>query len=138
MPARTASSPPMTNAAKQAAIEARLTSVRGGDFIVFHDAYHYFEARFGVEAAGAVSLSDATSPGPARVAEVRKLIEEAGAACVFTEPQFDSALVDRLVEGTAAKVGTLDPHGVDIGLGPDLYPALLSNLAEALATCLEG
>lgn len=119
-------------------LEAALAPVRGRPFVVFHDAYHYFEARFGVEAAGAVALSDASSPGPARVEEIRALIRNAGAVCVFSEPQFDKRLVMRLIEDTGARSGELDPQGADIAPGPGLYPALLRKLGDDLAACLDG
>mgnify|MGYP001222218997 CR=1 FL=1 len=123
------------------ALEARVTEtlrpVQGTPFVVFHDAYHYFENRFDIEAAGAVSLSDASKPGPARVAEIRETIRTVGAACVFTEPQFRPVLVSTLVEGTDARTATLDPLGIDLTPGPDLYPQLLADLAGNLAGCLD-
>ena len=59
------------------------------NFIVFHDAYHYFENRFNVFATGAISLSDSRRPSPQRIKEVQKTIKELKVQCVFTEPQFD-------------------------------------------------
>ncbi|MGG7643369.1 zinc ABC transporter substrate-binding protein [Rhodovulum sp. YNF3179] len=116
--------------------DARLAPVRGLPFVVFHDAYHYFEARFDIEAAGAVSVSDATDPGPRRVAEIRDLIRDTGAACVFTEPQFPPRLVDTLIEGSTAQTGTLDPLGADLAPGAKLYPALIRGLADGMIDCL--
>ncbi|MGX1308797.1 zinc transport system substrate-binding protein [Amorphus suaedae] len=118
-------------------LETKLAPVRGAPFVVFHDGYHYFENRFDIEAAGAVSLSDASKPGPARVSEIRDTIRRLGAVCVFTEPQFQPTLVATIVEGTDARVATLDPLGLDLEPGPGLYPALLTRLADNLATCLD-
>lgn len=122
--------------ALQAEIAARLAPVRGRPFVVFHDAYRYFEKRFGIEAVGAVTLSDARTPGPARIAALRALIRETGAACVFREPQFRPALVATVAEGGGARVGVLDPIGANLEPGPGLYPALLRGLADGLAACL--
>lgn len=123
-------------AALSAELTDELAAVEGKNFIVFHDAYHYFENRFGFEAAGAVSLSDATAPGPARVEEIRDTIRNLNAVCVFAEPQFEPTLVATLVEGTDAGRGTLDPLGVNIEPGAGLYPELLRNLAGNLVDCL--
>ncbi len=117
-------------------IDARLAPLRGRPFVVFHDAYQYFEHRFGVEAAGAVTLSDARAPGPARLAQIRALIRETGAACIFREPQFRPALVETVAEDSGARVGVLDPVGATLEPGPGLYPALLRGLADGLAGCL--
>lgn len=123
-------------AALAAELEADLAPLRGRPFVVFHDAYHYFEHRFGIEAAGAVAVSDARPPGPARIARIRELIAETGAVCIFREPQFRPALVETVAEGSGVRIGTLDPVGATLAPGPALYPALLRGLAEALADCL--
>lgn len=117
-------------------IEAALAPARGRPFVVFHDAYHHFEARFGVEAAGAISLSDAAAPGPQRLEALRGLVREADVACIFAEPQFDPKLAALVAEGTKARVATLDPLGAGLTPGPDLYPALLRDIAAGLAACL--
>jgi zinc transport system substrate-binding protein len=120
----------------RAEVEALLAPLRGRPFIVFHDAFHYFEHRFAIEAAGAVSLSDARAPGPARIAEIRDRIRALGAVCLFAEPQLRTALIATVAEGTGARIGMLDPLGAGLQPGPDLYPALLRNLAGGLADCL--
>lgn len=123
-------------AALIAEIEADLAPLRGRGFIVFHDAYRYFEHRFGIEAAGAIAVSDAAAPSPARVADIRAAIEGMDAACVFAEPQFEPALVETVTEGTGARTGVLDPLGATLEPSPALYPTLLRNLADSLVGCL--
>jgi zinc transport system substrate-binding protein len=117
-------------------IRADLEPLADRGFVVFHDAYHYFEARFGIEATGAIRLGDAVEPGPRRVAEIRDTIRAQDAACVFAEPQFEPRLIETVVEGTDARVGVLDPLGADLELGPELYPRLLGNLRDSLVDCL--
>jgi len=122
--------------ALSAEIAATLAPVQGRPFVVFHDAYQYFENRFAVPAAGAVTLSDAAPPSAARVAEVRAVVERLGASCVFAQPQFSAGVADAIAEGTGARVGVLDPLGVTLPLGPALYGDMLRGLAGALADCL--
>lgn len=122
----------------EAKIAARLAPMKDKPFIVFHDAYHYFEDRFGLTPAGAVSLSDAASPGPARVEAIRELIMTGGAVCVFSEPQFDTRLIATLTAGATAMVAELDPSGAGLAPGAELYPQLLERLASAIAGCLGG
>ncbi|QIE56605.1 zinc ABC transporter solute-binding protein [Pikeienuella piscinae] len=119
-----------------AEVNAILDPVRGGKFIVFHDAYQYFEMDFEFPASGAISLSDASDPSPARIAEIRGRVASEGVDCVLAEPQFNPGLVAAVIEGTEAKTAVLDPLGSDLDPGPELYPQLLRNLATSLAGCL--
>lgn len=120
----------------KAEIENILEPARDGSFIVFHDAYQYFEAAFDVPASGAISVSDASDPSPARVAEIQERVSDAGVTCVMSEPQFDPGIVEAVTDGAELTVGVMDPLGSDLEPGPQLYPQLLRNLATALAECL--
>jgi zinc transport system substrate-binding protein len=118
-------------------LKETLKPVRGKPYIVFHDAYHYFERHYGLSPAGSISVTSAHAPGAKRLYEIRKRIVDAKVACVFREPQFDSKLVTTVVEGTPAKVGVLDPDGgATIPPGPGAYFQLMRNLAGALRGCL--
>ena len=118
-------------------VNAKLDPLRGGRFVVFHDAYQYFETDFDFPASGAISLSDASDPSPARIAEIQGRIAEEGISCVLAEPQFNAGLVTTVLDGSEANTGVIDPLGSNLALGPELYPALISNMAIALVDCLE-
>lgn len=122
--------------AATAEVRTRLAPVRGKGFIVFHDAYQYFETSFDMPAAGAISIGDAVKPGPARLSEIEERIRAAKVTCVLAEPQFNAELVSAVTAGTEARAGVLDPLGADLTPGPDLYPQLIRNLGGALADCL--
>jgi len=123
--------------ALEAEIAQQLDGVADVPFLVFHDAYQYFETRFGMRAAGAISLSDATDPSAARIAELRDLVDARDIACVFAEPQFDPKLVET-VFGGVARHGVVDPLAIGVEPGPDLYPTLMRDMADALRDCLGG
>ncbi|QIE46231.1 zinc ABC transporter solute-binding protein [Pseudohalocynthiibacter aestuariivivens] len=119
-----------------AEVAAELSPLRGRPYIVFHDAYQYFERHFAIPAAGSISLSDASKPSPARLAEIRHIITETGALCVFSEAQFNPGLVATVMEGTDARTALLDPIGAEQTPGADLYPALLRAMAARMMECL--
>lgn len=121
-----------------AAITADLAPARDKPFIVFHDAYQYFEHRFDFPAAGSISLAEGEAPGAARVAQIRDRVKREGVVCAFTEPQFEPKLLATVIEGTDMRTGVLDPDG-GMGLtpGPNLYPTMLLNIAQNLAACLD-
>ena len=118
-------------------IEDYLVPVHNQEFLVYHDAYRYFEERFGITATGSVRLSDATSPSSRRLRTLKELVEEKGIACVLSEPQFSSDLIDNVFGSRKLRVGVVDPVGLNLKLGPSLYPELLENIALGIAQCLK-
>jgi zinc transport system substrate-binding protein len=117
-------------------LKARLAPLKDKPYFVFHDAYQYFEQRYGLSARGSLTVSPEQKPGARRVQEIRDRIRTQQVLCVFSEPQFEAALVDTLIENTAAKRGVLDPLGADLTAGSETYFQLLRNLADALTRCL--
>ena len=119
-----------------AEVTTMLDPVRGGTFVVFHDAYQYFENAFDVPASGAISLGDASDPSPARIAEIQGRIEEEAVNCVLAEPQFNPGIVATVLDGTEANTGVFDPLGAALEPGAQLYPQLIRNMAQTLVDCL--
>jgi zinc transport system substrate-binding protein len=117
-------------------VTAKLEPVKDKGFIVFHDAYQHFENRFGVTAAGSITVSPEVMPGAERVAEIRAKVQELGAVCVFAEPQFEPKLISTVTEGTPARSGVIDPLGSSLEDGPELYFSMIRNMAQSIQTCL--
>ena len=117
-------------------IKEELLSIKDKPYIVFHDAYQYFEKVFGLNAVGSIALEDDVATSPKQISYIRNKIIKSNVSCVFQEPQFDSKLVKTVVEGTDAKIGTLDPLGVDIANKKDFYLQLLRNMSKSLKECL--
>lgn len=117
-------------------IGARLAPLRDRPYVVFHDAYQYFERRFGLAPLGAITPGPETPPGARRIADMRRRIVDGGAVCVFTEPQFEPALAATLVAGTQVQTAELDPLGAALPAGPEAYFAMMRGLAKVLAGCL--
>jgi zinc transport system substrate-binding protein len=121
-----------------AAIAAELAPVAKTPYVVFHDAYQYFEARFGLAAAGSIADVSAAAPSAQRLREIREKIAEVKAVCVFREPQYDGKVVATVIEGTEAREGVLDPLGAALTPGAQAYQQLLRDLAKSLRQCLSG
>ena len=119
-------------------VNSLLEPVRGKKFIVFHDAYQYFEKAFDLSASGAISLGDASKPSPARIAEIQGRIQEESIDCVLSEPQFNKGLVATVMAGSKAKTSIIDPLGVGLKPGPDLYSELIRNMTKTLVDCFES
>jgi len=117
-------------------IDVELKTLKGRGYIVFHDAYQYFENRFGVSAVGSITVSPEVMPGAERIKELQNKVKELDATCVFSEPQFKPKLVATVTENTNAGTGVLDPLGASINDGPQLYFTLIRTMANSLKKCL--
>ncbi|MES9963332.1 MAG: zinc ABC transporter substrate-binding protein [Candidatus Sedimenticola sp. 20ELBAFRAG] len=118
------------------AIKEKIEAVSGAKYIVFHDAYPYFEHHYKLTPVGSVTLSPERIPGARRIKELRNKVRSLGASCVFSEPQFEPKLVQTITEGTEAATGILDPLGAELPPGTEAYFNLMHNLANALVDCL--
>ena len=116
-------------------IEEQIKPYNDARFFVFHDAYKYFEDRFGIAATGSISVSPEVLPGAARIATVRENLREAGQSCIFAEPQFEPRIISVLIEGTDTKTGVIDPLGAELDDGPSLYLDLIKNMATSFSSC---
>lgn len=116
-------------------IKARLDAMPTPPYMVFHDAYQYFEARFGLRPVAIISLDPERPPGAGRIRKLRRTILDANVACVFAEPQFEPRLIQTLTEGTPAKTAILDPLGAELHEGSGMYFMLLEQLAGSLTGC---
>ncbi|MEP1933626.1 MAG: zinc ABC transporter substrate-binding protein, partial [Roseibium sp.] len=133
-----------TNAAVMAAdlqdlidqTSALLEPVKGQRFLVFHDAYQYFETRFGLKLAGAIVQSDGVPPSAARLHALQEELEREQVNCIFSEPQFNPGVLNALTETKEISTAELDPIGVGLQLGPELYISVLSHMAQDFASCL--
>lgn len=118
------------------AIRAEIKPALGHRFIVFHDAYQYFERRYGLEFGDAVSEMPGRSPGARHIHRVREEIKSANVSCVFSEPQFEPKLVATITEGLNVRVGVLDSLGAEMKPSPDLYFNVMRGLSRSMADCL--
>ena len=104
-------------------------------FVTFHDAYQYFEKRFGVEALGALTINTDIQPGAKQIEEIQHLVEDKNIKCIFSEPQFNPKLINMIAKSSGAKTGILDPLGSSYKPGNDLYFNLINDLYENLNKC---
>ena len=118
-------------------LEIKMSSVSSKSYIVFHDAYQYFEKRYQLNPIASVAVSSSHSISVGRLIDIRKKIKNKNVICIFTEPQFPPKLVQTVISGTAVKKGILDPIGTSISPGPELYFTLLNNISHSISTCFK-
>ena len=104
-------------------------------FIVFHDAYQYFEKRFDVATAGALTLNTDVLPGAKQISEIQEVIAEREIKCIFSEPQFNPKIIETIAQDTGIKTGVLDPLGSIFDAGKSQYFTLINDLGDKLKDC---
>ena len=124
--------------ASDSELSAALSNSKEFPFIVFHDAYQYFEKHYGLNGVGSITFDPHDFPSPKRLKEIRGKLNEMSAACVFSEPQFSDRLVRTVIKGTSAKTALIDPLGANIKDGPNLYFELLSGMAASFKRCFNS
>ena len=103
--------------------------------IVFHDAYQYFEKRFGINILGAFTVNTDVMPGAEQLAEIREIIEHDKVSCVFSEPQFNPDIIKAVAKDTNVATGVIDPLGATLNPGKDLYFDLIGNMSKSFKGC---
>ncbi len=117
-------------------IRPNLVALQGKPYFVFHEAYDYFEAAYGLKHAGVFSVLTEVQPGARHVAAMRKRLQQAGPSCVFSEPPLRPRLAETLTAGLPVKLAELDALGGDLPVTASGYEQLLENLAGGLTECL--
>ena len=108
---------------------------KDASFVVFHDAYQYFEKRFGLNVIGALTVNPDVMPGAEQLSEIREVIEHEKAKCIFSEPQFNPNIINSIASDTGVKTGVLDPLGANINKSKNMYFNLIEDMSNALKDC---
>ena len=115
--------------------ETKKDMKKGISYIVFHDAYQYFEKEFNVSALGALTLNTDVAPGAKQISEIKEIIEHENVKCLFSEPQFNPDIINSIAKGTNVKIGVLDPLGANLDNGKELYFKLIKDISSSLKKC---
>ncbi len=117
-------------------LKVELAPLKNQPFFVFHEAFNYFEQAYGLAHTGVFAVSSEVQPGAKHVQQMRTRLQQAGAACVFSEPPLQPRLAQTLAAGLPVKLAELDALGVDIPVSAQGYTQLLRNLGTQFSACL--
>ncbi|KGK41261.1 hypothetical protein LH51_16405, partial [Nitrincola sp. A-D6] len=119
-------------------LKVLLAPVQDKGFFVFHDAYSHFVEHYGLNQLGYFTVDPARQPGARHLAQIRQQLQDAKASCVFSEPQFTSAIVESITRGMSVSQGVLDPLARDITPSKTAYVEYLRSIGTAMADCLNN
>ncbi|KXF81784.1 zinc ABC transporter substrate-binding protein ZnuA [Enterovibrio coralii] len=121
----------------EAQLNASLDGKNAPGYFLFHDAYAYFEDTFDLTPTGHFTINPDRKPGARTLIKIRNALEDNKAKCVFTEPQFNPAIVESVVKYTNTKTVELDPMGQDVDLATQGYKDFLLQLGGRYQECFK-
>lgn len=104
-------------------------------YILFHDGYGYFESAFGLKPTGHITASPERKAGARTLVTIRAALQNKKAQCVFSESQFNPAVIKRIAQDTGAKVVMLDPMAKDLNLDQHRYVDFLMAIGKSYQLC---
>ncbi|MHA7587242.1 zinc ABC transporter substrate-binding protein ZnuA [Vibrio harveyi] len=117
-------------------IKQQLAPVKDKGYFVFHDAYGYFEERYGLNQIGHFTVSPDRKPGAKTLIRIRKTLGTGDVACVFSEPQFTPAVIGSVMRGSDVRSGVLDPLGSEVEVKSGSYFEFLKGMSNSFSQCL--
>ena len=117
--------------------EAIVKQLKNQSMFVFHDAYGYLQEQYHLNIAGHFTLNPEQQPGAKHLTALREQLKTAGDTCIFREPQFQPAYIDRITQDLSVKIGVLDPLGESVKVQPDGYPMFINSLVDNINQCLK-
>ena len=104
-------------------LAASLKPLKGQTILVFHPAFGYFAARYGLKQQS-VEI-EGKEPGPRQLAELIRQCRQLGIRVVFVQKQFPVAAAETIARSINGAVVSIDPLAED-------YIANLNRLGEAM------
>ena len=117
-------------------IQAQFTGADRSDYLVYHDAYQYFEKQFGLNHGMALLQDPELEPGMRDILAKRRELQALTPACIFLEADSNPALIDTMLADQQPRQITVDLLGYDIDATSDAYVTLLQTVADQFADCL--
>jgi ABC-type Zn uptake system ZnuABC Zn-binding protein ZnuA len=88
--------------------------------IVFHNAWDYYNRRFGIQTVGVIELSPGQDPNPAYIGQLVDLARQHHVRAVFSEPEYSPKLAQTLAKSAGIHIVS-DLYDDSIGNDPRVH-----------------
>lgn len=112
-----------------AELAAGLADCERPTIVAAHEAYGFLAERYGLEQVGISGLDPEAEPSPARLREIRDVVEASGVTTIFTETLVDPKVAETLAADLGITTALLDPVETQVDEDTDYRGAMLNNLA---------
>tara|TARA_B110000196_G_scaffold319516_1_gene337791 strand:- start:200 stop:1063 length:864 start_codon:yes stop_codon:yes gene_type:complete len=111
-------------------------STSHNNYLVYHNAYQYFERQFGLQHSVALLADPETQPGIQHILRTQELVKKSMSNCLLVEPDSNMELVTTLTDGMDIRTVSVDHLGYDVLSSDNPYRQLLLNVAESFDSCI--
>lgn len=115
-----------------------LSEINNKPYLVYHDAYQYFEKENNLNKAFFATSSPEHKPGIKRLKELKRLVADKNIQCAFYEPPNIPSFLKILSTSSSIQLATIEPMGTKIPQGIQHYFQLMQLTATTLYECLTG
>jgi len=107
--------------------------------ITFHDAWYYFDRRYGIRDVGAIEPSPGREPSAADLSALVATARANNVRAIFAEPEFSPKLAKTLADGAGIKTVT-DLYDDSLGQAPDLrtYEGMMRHDVDTIVQALNS
>ncbi len=118
-------------------IREKLRPLRQKPMIVYHDAFQYFEKSFSLKSVGAIVLKSDQMPSVKHIKTLKNIARKKKVTCVLGTPGAHPRIATVVMSGTNAGFDVVDPLGLYLDIGPDLYFEIMDEMARSIINCQE-
>jgi ABC-type Zn uptake system ZnuABC Zn-binding protein ZnuA len=106
--------------------------------IVFHNAWEYYNDRFGITTLGFVERNPGQEPNPQEIAQLIDLAKQHHVHGVFSEPEYSPKILHAIAQGAGIEV-VEDLYDDSVGTDPRVatYPAMLMYDTQVIVKTLK-
>ncbi len=112
--------------------------LQSGTGAEYFDSLYYFEQAYALKIAGHVATTPWDPVDAGELLKLRSKMVEFQANCLFLDRGMPAKNVDLLTAGLDLSTGTLDPLGLDLPSGEDLYLKLMRHSTDVIKQCLRA
>lgn len=116
-------------------LQNRLSQYQQPDYLVYHDAYQYFERQFGLPGGLALVHDPEVQPSMRDLLALRNKLQVRSPSCILLEADSDEELVNTALENQAIKSEVVDLLGYEIDDGARGYRRLILSVANSFTSC---
>lgn len=116
--------------------QARLAPLGERDYVVYHNAFQYFEHQHGLSPALVFVQDDEIQPGIRQLRTVRQALQGMSPACLLVDVTANPDTIRTVMAGQDLRQVNADTIGEAVAAGPHGYVELLEGITRSFETCL--